>query len=89
MQGKELDLSIVMSSKEFFESKRRNLHLIIVAKLSSLSIVLLTSASHVCFSTVQSQSCYPYMVIAERGAPVIHIMYRIICIFFSVKLIEF
>ena len=75
--------------EEIFVSIRRNLHVISVAKLLSLSIVLLTSASHVCFSTVQSQSCYPYMVITERGTPVIHIIYRIICIFFSVKMIEF
>ena len=89
MQAKELDLSMVMSPKEIFESIRRNLHLINVAIFFSLSIVLLTSASHVCFSTVQSQSCYPYMVITERGTPIIHIICRIICIFFSVKMIEF
>ena len=38
MQGKELDLSIVISGKEMFQSIRRNLHCISVAKRLRLSI---------------------------------------------------
>ena len=40
------DLSIVISPKEIFESIRRNLHYISVAKLLHLSIYLTLSRSH-------------------------------------------
>ena len=38
MQGKGLDLSIIISLKEIFDSIRRNMHLISVAKPLRLSI---------------------------------------------------
>ena len=40
MQGKGLDLSIVISPKEIFESLRRNLNFISVAKLLRLSNII-------------------------------------------------
>ena len=53
MQCKELDLSIVISPKEIFESIRRNLHFISVVKLLRLSIKVEYNGVHI------TRTCFP------------------------------
>ena len=63
MQGKDLDLSIVISPNEIFEPIRRNLHFISVAKLLRLSIYTYIGSAklhfHVFFMKAQ-ETLYMY-----------------------------